>query len=122
MSTPAGAEEVLELLASVLERLGAELISPDDVRPGDEPVVWRGDVVAHARPLELHGALERMIERIEREFGVPLAEMDRTEKQATVRRLDELGAFRLRGAVEDVARTMETSKVTLYNYLNAISR
>jgi predicted transcriptional regulator YheO len=47
--------------------------------------------------------------------------MDRSQKQAAIRQLDEQGAFLLRGAVEDVAAMMEVSRVTLYSYLNAVS-
>ncbi len=42
-------------------------------------------------------------------------------KQAAVRLLEERGAFLLRGAVEDVAETMGVSRITIYNYLSAIS-
>ena len=36
--------------------------------------------------------------------------------------LDERGAFTLRRAVEDVADAMGVSRITVYNYLNAIHR
>jgi predicted transcriptional regulator YheO len=36
--------------------------------------------------------------------------------------LDERGAFLLRGAVDDMARIMGVSRITIYNYLNAIDR
>ena len=38
------------------------------------------------------------------------------------RLLDERGAFVLRRAVEDVADAMRISRITVYNYLNAIHR
>ena len=78
--------------------------------------------MAYLRLVELHGALERYVAKVERELGAQLLEMDRAQKQAAVRRLDEQGVFLLRGAVEDVAGRMGVSKVTLYNYLNAIER
>ena len=34
--------------------------------------------------------------------------------------LDERGAFLLRGAVDDIATAMGVSRITIYNYLNAI--
>lgn len=83
---------------------------------------WQGEVVAYLRVNELHGALERLVSSVEREIGGRLSEMDRAQKQAAVRRLDEQGAFLLRGAVEDVAGWMGVSRVTLYSYLNAIER
>ena len=36
--------------------------------------------------------------------------------------LDERGAFILRRAVEDIADVMGVSRITVYNYLNAIHR
>lgn len=48
--------------------------------------------------------------------------MKRAEKQMAIRRLDERGAFLVRGAAEDVAGWMGVSKVTIYSYLNAIER
>ncbi len=46
--------------------------------------------------------------------------MDRHQKQVAVRGLDERGVFLLRGAVEEIASRMGVSRVTLYNYINAI--
>lgn len=81
---------------------------------------WRGETVAYVRPAELHGALGRLVATVEREIGCELSEMERSDKQTAVRRLDEHGAFLLRGAVDDVAVRMGVSRVTLYTYLNAI--
>jgi len=68
----------------------------------------------------LHGALDRMIADVEREIGLPLADMARAEKQQAVARLDAHGAFLLRGSVDEVATMMNVSKVTLYAYINAV--
>ncbi len=68
----------------------------------------------------LHDALDRMISQVEVELGGRLADLDRDAKQAAVRMLDERGAFLLRKAIEDVADTMGVSRITIYNYLNAI--
>lgn len=116
------ADQFLSALRPIVESLGASVLSSRSSRPGDEPVMWDGEVVAYLRPSELHGALERLVASVEREIGERLPEMDRAQKQAAVRRLDEHGAFLLRGAVEDVAQWMGVSKVTLYSYLNAIER
>ncbi len=112
----------LSALRPVVESLGASVIPVRSSREGDEPVVWQGETVAYVRLNELHGALERVVASVEREIGCRLSDMDRAQKQAAVRRLDEHGAFLLRGAVEDVAGWMGVSKVTLYTYLNAIER
>ena len=62
-----------------------------------------------------------MIESVESEIGGRLADMSR-EQTAAVRLLDERGAFTLRRAVEDLADAMGVSRITVYNYLNAIHR
>ncbi len=121
-SMPDGAEEFLSALRPVVDQMGATVISARSSRPGDQPVRWKGRTVAYLRLTELHGALERLAASVERELGTNLADMDRAQKQAAIRRLDEQGAFLLRGAVEDVAGWMGVSKVTLYSYLNAIER
>ncbi len=118
MSDPG--EQFLRALRPVIEELGATLIPERSARPGDFPVDWQGSTVAYVRNAELHGALGRLLAAVEREIGDPLADMSRDEKQTAVRRLDEQGAFLLRGAVDDVAHRMGVSKVTLYTYLNAI--
>ncbi len=113
-------EEFLQSLKSVVESCGAAIIHERSTRPGDFPVVWEGQTVAYVRPAELHGALGRLLNSVEREIGCELAVMDRNDKQIAARRLDEQGAFLLRGAVDDVASRMGVSRVTLYTYLNAI--
>ncbi len=117
---PESADEFLRALRPVVEELGATLIPERSSRPGDFPVEWDGSAVAYVRNAELHSALGRLVASVEREVGHALADMSRDEKQTAVRRLDEQGAFLLRGAVDDVAHLMGVSRVTLYTYLNAI--
>lgn len=115
-----GADEVLRTLRPIVEALGATIVPERSARPGDHPVDYKGETVAYVRGAELHSALGRLVRNVERELGTELADMTRAEKQAAIRRLDEQGAFLLRGAVEDVAHMMGVSRVTLYTYLNAI--
>ncbi len=115
-----GDEEFLRSLRPIVEAFGAAIIPERSTRPGDFPVQWQGNTVAYVRPAELHGALGRLLVAVEREIGSELSQMDRADKQTAVRRLDEQGAFLLRGAVDDVANRMGVSRVTLYTYLNAI--
>ena len=68
----------------------------------------------------LHGALEGMLRSAEREIGSTPEAWTRADKQAVVRSLDRQGAFLLRGAVDDIASVMGVSRITIYNYLNAI--
>jgi predicted transcriptional regulator YheO len=88
----------------------------------DIPLAWEGEVVAAVRMPALHGALDRLIESVEKELGAALRELSRNDKQRAIRLLDERGAFILRRAVEDVADAMGVSRITVYNYLNAIHR
>ena len=119
MST--GADDFLRALRPVVETLGGSVVPARSSRPGDHPVEWEGEVVGHVRGSELHGALDRLIYGVEREFGTRLSDMDRSQKQAAIRQLDQRGAFLLRGAVDDVANWMGVSRVTLYTYLNALN-
>jgi len=120
--TVAGVEDVdfLRALHPVVEFLGGTLVGAGD--SGDLPIERDGRVIAYVRGSELHGALDRMIEAVERDADVGFADMDRAQKQAAVRSLDEQGAFLLRGAVDRIARSMGVSRVTLYSYLNALER
>ncbi len=106
----------------VVEALGASLVATEDREPGDLPLRWEGQVIAAVRMAPLHGALDRMIDAVEREMGAPLPSLGREDKQRAIRLLDERGAFILRRAVEDVADAMGVSRITVYNYLNALHR
>jgi hypothetical protein len=116
-----GADDFLRALRPVVETLGGSVVPARSSRPGDHPVEWDGEVVGYVRGSELHGALDRLIYGVEREFGTRLSDMDRSQKQAAIRQLDQRGAFLLRGAVDDVANWMGVSRVTLYTYLNALN-
>ena len=110
----------LDAVQPVVEALGGSLVGVDEGEPTDIELAWNGEIVGYVRGSELHGALDRLMHSVERELGVGLADMTREQKQIAVRRLDEKGAFLLRGAVEDIAQLLEVSRVTLYSYLNAI--
>ena len=113
---------VVTAIRPLVEAMGATLIAPDRRAPSDIPIVWDGDVVVAVRRPLLHGALDRLIEGVERDLGGRLPELSREDKQRAVRLLDARGAFTLRRAVEDVADAMGVSRITVYNYLNAIHR
>ncbi|MCB0955606.1 MAG: helix-turn-helix domain-containing protein [Ilumatobacter sp.] len=106
----------------IVEALGATLVPADEREPGDLPLKWEGEVLAAVRPAPLHGALDRLIEGVERELGGRLPTLSREDKQRAIRLLDDRGAFILRRAVEDVADAMGVSRITVYNYLNALHR
>lgn len=67
----------------------------------------------------LHDALPEMLRELEGDHG-PVALWNRGTKQAAVRTLSERGAFLLRGSVDEVAAAMGVTRITIYNYLNAL--
>ncbi len=104
----------------VAEALGAVIVEPVQMRPSDIPLSWDGQVVAGLRLEDLQGSLRRLMLAVERELGQPFHELNREQKQAAVRLLNERGAFLLRRSVEAVADAFGASRITIYNYLNAI--
>jgi predicted transcriptional regulator YheO len=113
---------LVDSVAPIIEAVGATLVAAADMLPSDIPLAWEGNVVAAVRMPALHGALDRLIESVEKELEGSLKDLSRADKQKAVRLLDERGAFTLRRAVEDVADAMGVSRITVYNYLNAIHR
>lgn len=120
--TAAPRHPLVEAVQPIIEALGAAVVAPEGRQPGDLPLTWNGEVVAAVRPAPLHGALDRLIEQVERDLGGKLPALSREDKQRAIRLLDERGAFILRRAVEDVADAMGVSRITVYNYLNALHR
>jgi len=113
---------VVQAIRPTIDAVGASLVDPEDLSSGDIPLVWEGTPIAGIRRPALHGALQRLIESVEAELGGLLPHLSREDKQRAVRLLEERGAFTLRRAVEDVADAMNVSRITVYNYLNAIHR
>jgi hypothetical protein len=109
-------------LQPLIDAAGAETVGASDVAGSDVALVWNGDTVAGVRMPPIHGSLDRIIAVVETELGAPLSTLSRLGKQQAIRRLDELGAFVLRRAVEDVAEAMGMSRITVYSYLNALHR
>jgi predicted transcriptional regulator YheO len=105
-----------------LDATGATIVPVDLIQGSDVALRWNGETVAAVRLAPLHGALDRVIESVERELGGKLSTLSRDGKQSAIRLLDERGAFVLRRAVEDIADVMGVSRITVYNYLNALHR
>jgi len=112
----------LKAIAPIVDAVGATIVPPADMGASDIPLSWEGEVIGAVRMPALHGALDRLIETVERELDAPLPTLSREDKQRAIRLLDERGAFTLRRAVEDVADAMGVSRITVYNYLNALHR
>jgi len=115
-------QPLVAAVTPLLAVIGASLVDIRDALPSDTPLNWDGEVVAYVRLPPLHGALDRIIEAVEKELGAKLKDLSRNDKQRAIRLLDEQGAFILRRAVEDVADVMGVSRITVYNYLNAMHR
>ncbi|MFT4773392.1 MAG: hypothetical protein ACI9ME_000688 [Ilumatobacter sp.] len=113
---------LIAALQPLLDAAGAQPVRPGDVDGSDVPLVWGGNVVGGARLPPIHGSLDRIIARVEAEMHAPLPTLSRLQKQQAIRRLDELGAFVLRRAVEDVSEAVGISRITVYSYLNALHR
>ena len=113
---------LLTAVKPIVDSCGGTFIATSQIQPGDIPLVWEGETIAAVRLPPLHGALGRLIAAVEKELGTQLSELSRDEKQRAIRLLDEKGAFTLRRAVADVADAMGVSRITIYNYLNAIHR
>jgi len=113
---------LISAIRPVVEAVGASLVSADEIEGSDVPLLWDGKAIAAVRMPPLHGALDRLIDGVEAELGARLPMLSRENKQRAVRLLDQRGAFILRRSVEDVADAMGVSRITVYNYLNAIHR
>ena len=113
---------LLVAVQPVVDAVGATIVAPEHREASDVPLVWNGEILAVVRMPPLHGALDRLIDSVEAELGGRLPDLGREDKQRAVRLLDERGAFTLRRAVEQVADAMGVSRITVYNYLNAIHR
>lgn len=61
---------------------------------------------------------ESILQAALRTVGKPIAYMDKQEKVRLVAVVEEMGAFLLRGGAERLARALNVSRPTVYNYLN----
>ena len=113
---------LIRAIRPVVDAVGATFVPAAEAEASDVPIVWDGQTIVAVRMPPLHGALDRLIDAVEVELGARLPLLSREDKQRAVRLLDERGAFILRRAVEDVADAMGVSRITVYNYLNAIHR
>ncbi|WP_067564720.1 helix-turn-helix domain-containing protein [Nocardia acidivorans] len=113
---------VLVTLAPLLERVGGRLIPAAAGLPDDVPLVWEGETLACVRltPADAEPAdgIRGLLSEVAAEFGAPLTELPRAEKQRAVRLLEERGAFSYRKSAETVAEALGVTRFTVYNYLN----
>lgn len=112
----------LRMIEPLAAALGGQVVAATDLVDGDIPLEWEGVVIGGYRPSGLNRALDLLVATVEAQLGSPINRLDRAGKQLAVRKLDELGAFKLRRAVESIADRLEVSRFTVYNYLNASTR
>ncbi|MBT2509864.1 helix-turn-helix domain-containing protein [Streptomyces sp. ISL-98] len=98
--------------------MGGELMVPEQARGDDVVLAWEGRDVVAVRLPQLSDSLDHILVAMGRRYGMPLAELDRKEKQSVVRILEARGAFSVRHGVETVAGALGVSRFTVYNYLN----
>jgi hypothetical protein len=113
------AHPLVVAITPLVERLNAELVSPGDAQPDDVPLLWEGKpVVAVRLSRKPEGGVNTLLAEVAEEFGRPLRELSRTDKQQAVLRLEERGAFEFRKSAEIVAEALGVTRFTVYNYLN----
>jgi uncharacterized protein YqgV (UPF0045/DUF77 family) len=112
----------LDALAPLADALDAQVIPCGDLAPGDIPLAFDGEVLAGMRLPRARGMLDRLVAEVERELGAKLADLSREDKQRAVKLLNDRGVFNLRRSIEDVADALGVSRITVYNYLNAVTR
>ena len=114
MDNASGEQQVLEALAPVVEAVGAEFMDIGQLIDSDVPIEWRDRIIGGVRLPVLHGSLDRLLRVVERELGGSISELTREQQHVAIGRLDELGAFTLRRAVEDIAGAIGISRFTVY--------
>jgi len=108
----------LDAIRPLAEAIGAQVVGPAELEPGDVCLHWDGEIAGGVRLPEQPRDLDGYLGQVEREVGSPLAMLSREDKQRAVKLLNERGAFRLRKSVEQVAEVLGVSRFTVYNYLN----
>lgn len=83
-----------------------------------QPLQQAGVVVAE--PPEMDGLMQEIIRDAVRLAGKPLVLMNKQEKIAAVRTMQQRGLFIVKGGVEQAAGALGVSRYTIYNYLDAL--
>ncbi|WP_408009226.1 transcriptional regulator [Pseudalkalibacillus sp. A8] len=69
-------------------------------------------------PLSISQFENQMIEKAVEKVGKPVQIMDKAERMEFIHLLDEMGLFRIKGSIQNVASLLGVSKFTIYNYLD----
>jgi predicted transcriptional regulator YheO len=76
-----------------------------------------GEEVSETYTQDVEGLLDESIQEIIEQGGIPVPMMKKDNKLHVVKALDEQGIFLIKGAVDNVARFLDVSRYTVYNYL-----
>ena len=68
---------LLTAVQPILDAVGAQLISVDDARISDMALEWEGEIIAAVRLPKLYGALDRLIEQVEKELATSYLHLKR---------------------------------------------
>lgn len=113
-----GDHPLVTAVKPLVDAMGGEMMVPEQAGGDDVVLAWEGRDVVAVRLPQLSDSLDHILAALERRHGMPLAELDRKEKQSVVRILEARGAFSVRHGVETVASALGVSRFTVYNYLN----
>lgn len=78
------------------------------------------EVGSNSFPNNINDVLISVVGDTLESYGKPIAYMNKDEKVIIVKKLDEQGAFLIKGAIDYVAKILCVSRYTIYNYLDEI--
>lgn len=87
----------------------------------DTETYTRPAAISETYPESVSDLSTQLIDRAIRHIGVPAAEMRKEQKVEVVRELEEAGFFLIREGVDTVARVLDVTKFTIYNYRNELA-
>lgn len=68
----------------------------------------------------INDVLKKMLEKAKEKIGKPVPFMNKDDKLALIKNLDEKGCFLIKGSIEIVADDLKVSRYTVYNYIKEI--
>lgn len=109
----------IQMMSHFLENLLRPADNPPDL--SDESPERDGDTKTYSAP-DVQGFLENVISEflVERLGSNSFASLDKPDKLALISELNNRGIFLVKGAVNLVAKRMNISKFSIYNYLDEI--
>ena len=69
---------------------------------------------------DVNEVLENIIQEAIEKIGKPISLMQKEDKLIVVKIADEKGAFLIKGAITQIAKEINVSRFTIYNYLEEI--